>query len=134
MVSRMVVIVTKTTLLQFVTYNIVGIANTIVGFSIIFFLMFAGLSATVSNVIGYAIGAVFSYHLNKKYTFKSTTNSKTQAVKFFSVLFVAYLLNFATLQWLLGFVNPYLAQFISAVVYTLSSFILAKFIVFKEIA
>ncbi len=127
-------IVHKNTLIQFVTYNIVGIANTLVGFSIIFLLMFAGLSATLSNVIGYAIGAVLSYYLNKKYTFKSTTNSKTQAVKFFTVLLIAYLLNFITLQWLLGFLNPYLAQLISAVVYTLSSFMLAKFIVFKEVA
>ncbi len=122
----------KKTFIQFINYNIVGIANTIVGFSIIFTLMFAGLSATLSNVIGYAIGAVLSYHLNKKYTFKATTSSKIQALKFFTVLFVAYILNFITLQWLLGFLNPYVAQLMSAVVYTLSSFILAKFIVFKE--
>lgn len=122
----------KNTLIQFITYNIVGIANTLVGFSIIFLLMFVGLSATLSNAIGYAIGAVLSYYLNKKYTFKSTTNSKTQAVKFFTVLFIAYILNFITLQWLLGSLNPYLAQLISAVVYTLSSFVLAKFLVFKD--
>ncbi len=122
----------KTALLQFFTYNLVGIANTLVGFFIIFTLMFAGLSATVSNVIGYAIGAVLSYYLNKKYTFKSNSNSRTQAMKFFIVLFVAYILNFVTLQWLLNFIDPYLAQFISAVVYTLSSFLLAKFIVFRK--
>jgi len=124
--------VAKATLVQFVTYNIVGIANTLLGFSIIFLLMFAGVSATLSNVIGYAIGAVLSYHLNKKYTFKSTVSSKTQALKFFTVLFIAYMLNFITLQWLLDFLDPYLAQLISALVYTLSSFILAKFLVFKD--
>lgn len=122
----------KSTFVQFITYNIVGIVNTIVGFSIIFSLMFAGLSPTLSNLIGYAIGAVLSYHLNKKYTFKSTTGSKVQAMKFFMVLFAAYILNFITLQWLLGLLNPYLAQFISASVYTLTSFVLAKFIVFKD--
>ncbi len=122
----------KKTLVQFVTYNIVGIANTLVGFSIIFFLMFAGVSATSSNAVGYAIGAVLSYTLNKKYTFKSTDKSKMQAAKFFMVLGVSYILNFLTLQWLLGFLNPYLAQLISAIVYTLSSFVLAKFIVFKD--
>jgi len=125
-------IVSKKTFLQFVSYNIVGIANTLVGFSIIFLLMFIGLSATLSNVIGYAIGAVLSYYLNKKYTFQSSTNSKTQALKFFTVLFVAYILNFITLQWLLEFLNPYLAQLISAAIYTLSSFILAKFMVFGD--
>jgi putative flippase GtrA len=110
----------------------VGIVNTLVGFSIIFFLMFTGLSATLSNVIGYAIGSLLSYTLNKKYTFKSNSNSTTLALKFFAVLGVSYLLNFFTLQWLLGFLNPYLAQLFSAMVYTLSSFILAKLIVFKS--
>jgi putative flippase GtrA len=124
--------VLKKTFVQFVTYNIVGIANTLVGFSIIFLLMFAGVGATLSNAIGYAIGSILSYILNKKYTFKSTSNSKMQAVKFFMVLGVSYLLNFVTLQWLLGFLNPYIAQLFSAVVYTLSSFLLAKFIVFKD--
>jgi putative flippase GtrA len=94
--------------------------------------MFAGLSATKSNIIGYSIGAIVSFYLNKKYTFKNTQNSKIQVVKFFAVLFVAYILNFITLQWLLEFINPYLAQLLCAVVYTLSSFIMAKFIVFKD--
>jgi putative flippase GtrA len=124
--------VLKKTFVQFVTYNIVGIANTLVGFSIIFLLMFAGVGATLSNAIGYAIGSVLSYYLNKKYTFKSTSDSKMQAVKFFMVLGVSYLFNFLTLQWLLGMLNPYIAQLFSAVVYTLSSFLLAKFIVFKD--
>lgn len=94
--------------------------------------MFMGLNAISSNLIGYAIGAVLSYHLNKKYTFKSTKNSKTQAMQFFSVLLISYLLNLLTLQWLLNFLNPYLAQLCSATVYTLSAFLLAKFMVFKS--
>ncbi len=117
---------------QFVKYNLVGIVNTTIGFSIIFSLMFLGVSAVLSNALGYAIGSIVSYYLNKKYTFESNENSKTQAIKFFAVLAVSYLINFAVLKWLLEFMNPYLAQLISAVVYTLSSFLLAKFLVFKE--
>jgi len=110
----------------------VGIVNTLFGFSLIFTLMFVGLSATLSNAIGYFLGAILSYYLNKKYTFKSTTPSKMEALKFFSVLLVSYIINFITLQWLLTFTNPYYAQLISAIVYTLSAFILAKFFVFKD--
>jgi putative flippase GtrA len=109
----------------------VGIVNTLFGFSLIFSLMFFGLSATVSNAIGYFFGAILSYFLNKKYTFKSTSQSRKEAIKFFTVLFISYIINFLTLQWLLTFLNPYYAQLISAVVYTLSSFILAKFFVFN---
>ena len=94
--------------------------------------MFFGLSATVSNAIGYFFGAILSYILNKKYTFKSKDKNHTQAIKFFMVLGISYLLNFITLKLLLGSINPYYAQLISAIVYTLSSFLLAKFFVFKD--
>ena len=122
----------KKVLFQFFTYNLVGIVNTIAGFSIIFSLMFLGVSATMSNMTGYALGSILSYYLNKKYTFKTSKKSKTMAVKFFTVLGIAYVLNFITLKWLLTFMDPYLAQLCAAVVYTLSSFVLAKFFVFKE--
>ena len=122
----------KKTIVEFITFNLVGIVNTLIGFSIIFALMFAGFSAVESNVVGYAIGAIVSYNLNKKYTFKDTQNSKMQIVKFFSVLFVAYILNFITLQTLLNVLDPYISQLISAIVYTLSSFLLAKAIVFQK--
>ena len=120
------------TFIQFFSYNIVGIANTIVGFSIIFLLMLFGVTATESNIIGYAVGSVVSYFLNKKYTFKSKKKSKKEALKFFTVLLISYGLNMLTLQWLLEFLNPYLSQIFAAIVYTLSSFILVKIVVFKE--
>lgn len=116
---------------QFIRYNAVGVVNTLVGFSIIFGLMFLGIDPTVSNAIGYGVGGVLSFYLNKKYTFQSTGNAIKQALYFFMVLGVSYLLNFMTLQFLLPRTDAYIAQLISAVVYTLSSFILAKRIVFK---
>ena len=116
---------------QFLTYNVVGIANTLVGFTIVFGLMFIGVSPIVSNAIGYATGAVLSYYLNSRYTFNTAKPQRKQALKFFAVLGVAYLVNLFTLQILLNFLNPYMAQFVSAIVYTLVAFILAKFFVFK---
>lgn len=119
-------------LLQFVKYNLVGVVNTLVGFSIILLLMYMGLSATVSNILGYAIGTVISYILNSKYTFVSSTNNQAILVKFVMALTLAYILNFMTLQWLLALINPYLAQLGAAVVYSISSFMLVKYFVFKE--
>ena len=120
-------------LLQFLKYNLVGIINTLIGFSIILGLMYIGFSATVSNVIGYTIGAVFSYVLNRKYTFKSSINQQKTMIRFFMVLSIAYVLNFMTLQWLLTNINPYIAQVGAAIVYTVSSFVMAKYFVFKEV-
>lgn len=118
--------------LQFLKYNIIGIVNTLIGFSIILGLMYVGLSATVSNMVGYAIGAFISYILNSKYTFPSSQKSKEAMLKFFMVLGIAYILNLITLQWLLTRIDPYLSQCISAIVYTVSAFILARTFVFKE--
>jgi len=116
---------------EFVKYNLVGVANTLVGFSIVFSLMFFGLHAIESNMIGYAIGAVLSFYLNSKYTFKSKF-TKALALKFFGVLLVSYFLNFLVLKWLLSTeVDPYMAQLFSAVVYTFSSFVFMKVFVFR---
>lgn len=117
-------------LLQFFRYNLVGVVNTLLGFSIVFGLMFLGLSPLVSNAIGYGVGAMFSYILNGKYTFKSTASHGKIIFKFFGVLAVAYSLNILILQTLLPSTNPYLAQLISGVVYTLSSFLMMRFFVF----
>jgi len=117
-------------LFQFIRYNLVGVVNTIAGFSIIFILMFLGVSATISNAIGYGIGSIISFYLNKKYTFKSTLKSKIVIFKFFTVLAISYGANFLVLQQLLKTINPYLAQIGSAIVYTIISFLLVKFFVF----
>lgn len=120
-------------LLQFFKYNFVGVVNTLVGITIIFVFMYMGFSATQSNMVGYTIGAVVSYILNSKYTFSSSANHIGVMMKFFMVLALAYILNFITLQWLLTHINAYLAQLASAVVYTLSSFLLVRYFVFKEV-
>jgi len=119
------------TIKEFLTYNFVGIFNTIVGFGIIFVLMFFGLDAKISNAIGYTIGAVVSYILNSRYTFKSQT-SVSLALKFFGVLLVSYIINFVVLSYMLVYTDAYISQIISGIVYTLSSFVLAKYLVFGD--
>ncbi len=49
---------------EFLKYNLVGVINTLVGFGIIFILMFLGLSPILSNAIGYLIGSSISFILN----------------------------------------------------------------------
>jgi len=116
---------------EFLRYNLVGIANTIIGFGIIILLMSVGVDALKSNAIGYGIGAVLSYFLNSKYTFNDREHKSRKIVMFFLVLAVAYGLNYIVLQRLLPLTNPYLAQVLSAIVYTASAFLLMKFFVFS---
>ncbi|MBA1419956.1 MAG: GtrA family protein [Epsilonproteobacteria bacterium] len=118
---------------QFLRYNLVGLINTVVGFGLIMLLMYMGINAVLSNAIGYGIGAILSYFLNKHYTFTYKNDSMRVAIKFFAVLGVAYLLNYMVLMTLLATINPYIAQAVSAVVYTLSAFIMMKFLVFRNL-
>ena len=116
-------------------YNLFGVANTLIGFSIIIGLMYIGFSAVESNLIGYGVGSVISYILNSRYTFSSTNyhvDAKESMIKFFIILSVAYVLNFFTLQYLLDLINPYLSQLGAATIYTTSSFLLLRYFVFKE--
>ena len=116
---------------EFLRYNLVGIVNTVIGFGIIILLMSVGVDALKSNTIGYGIGAVLSYLLNSKYTFNDREHKSRKIVMFFLVLAVAYGLNYIVLQRLLPLTNPYLAQVLSAIVYTASAFLLMKFFVFS---
>jgi putative flippase GtrA len=117
---------------EFIRYNIVGIINSIVGFSIIFILMLFGINAIISNAVGYGIGSIVSFYLNRKYTFKSTLSGKLIIFKFFTALAISYELNFIMLTWLLGIINPYLAQIVAGATYTISSFLLIKFFIFNN--
>ncbi len=108
-----------------------GFINTVVGFGLIMLLMYMGVDAVPSNAIGYGLGAILSYFLNKRYTFTYKNHSMSVVIKFFAVLGVAYLLNYMVLMTLLASISPYIAQALSAVVYTLSAFIMMKFLVFR---
>lgn len=118
-------------LAQFFRYNTIGIINTLFGFSIIFGLMLAGVSAVLSNAIGYLFGAILSYYLNARYTF-SSKRSLVDAFKFLGVLGASYLVNYCVLVFSLQHIDPYISQVIAAISYTVTSFVLAKLLVFKE--
>ena len=114
-------------------YLLVGIINTIVGYGIIFFLMFASISPEISNIIGYVIVILVSYALNKIYTFQSKAHPKKEFPKFVLSLLASYTLNFLTLILCIHIfkINPYISQIISGAVYTISGFVFLKYFAFR---
>lgn len=114
-------------------YLSVGILNTTVGFGIIFGLMFLGISPEISNLSGYVVGIIFSYFMNKVFTFKSKSKNKLEFIKFIISMFIAYILNFTTLKICLNLnINPYISQIISGGIYTATGYILSRFWVFTK--
>ena len=118
---------------QFLRYNLVGLVNTVTGFGLIMLLMYLGTDPVLSNAIGYVTGMILSYFLNKHYTFAHKNHNMGVVIKFFTALGVAYLLNYMVLMTLLLHINPYVAQAFSAVIYTMSAFVMMKLLVFRDL-
>lgn len=121
---------------QFLRFLTVGVINTVLGYCIIFACMYlAGLSAEVSNVIGYAVGLITSYLLNRNYTFRSKQRHHGEIVRFIAVFAIAYAANFIALIVLireLG-VHEGASQILAGAVYVLTSYAMNKFYVFRNV-
>ncbi len=112
----------------------IGVINTIVGYGLIFGLMFFGFNPFVSNFIGYLIGIAVSYYLNKRFNFKSNKSHKEAFPKFFASLFVAYLANLIvlTVSIKIFLIDKYVSQIIAGVIYVGIGFLGSKYFVFPE--
>ena len=67
-------------------FGIVGVANTALDFGLLFLLVHLGLNKVPSNFISTGTAFVFSFFVNKSFTFKSTGgNAKKQFAIFLSV-------------------------------------------------
>jgi putative flippase GtrA len=119
---------------QLLRFATVGVVNTGLGYAVIFACMYlAGLDAVVSNVLGYAVGLVASYILNRTYTFRSAGKAQAEIVRFLLIFLLAYLANLGTLLVLIrhAVMHEGVAQTVAGVVYFVLSFVLNKYYVFK---
>lgn len=88
----------------------------------------------VANFIGYLIGFINSYILNKKYNFKTDNAMKEELFKFIFTMLCAYIINififFITYRILE--VNVYISQIIAGIFYLLVGFFFSYFYVFNK--
>lgn len=119
---------------QLLIFCAVGAANTVFGLAVIFALKYwAGLHDALANALGYGVGMLLSFVLNKTVTFAHRGDLPRSAARFVLVQSVAYLLNLGTVFWLLGSgVNSYLAQAAGIVPYTAAGFLGAKYFAFRR--
>jgi putative flippase GtrA len=118
---------------QLLKFAAVGVVNTALGYAVIFACMYlADLSAVTSNVIGYAVGLIVSYVLNRSFTFRSAAPPRREIIRFVAIFLLAYLANLAALVLLIRHagVHEGVAQVIAGVVYFALSFLLNKYYVF----
>jgi len=123
------------TLKQFLKFGIVGISNTLVTISTIFILMsLMGVSYIISNIVGYILGLINSFILNKIWTFKSRATAGKEGIRFVLVFGICYLIQLAALIFLkekVG-VTKELAQLLAMIIYTMLNFTGNKLYTFRK--
>ncbi|WP_127580106.1 GtrA family protein [Paenibacillus koleovorans] len=128
---------------SFVRFLFVGVLNTLVGLSAAYaFLNLAGFNYWVSTFLGNTIGAIVSYWLNKKFTFKSDVSVGRSAWKFVLVILVCYFgsyqLGIMLSHWGLGLIGvegskwaENVAILIGNGVYTITNYLGHRFFTFR---
>ena len=113
-----------------------GVLNTAVGFAVIFLVMWLGMPPIAANVTGYAIGFILGFIVSKKLVFRSTGRLAGESGRYLVSFALAFLANLGVVGAALYLValDPYVAQFIGAGVYTTCMYLLSRFFVFAPSA
>ena len=116
-------------------FALAGLANSSVGWAVIFGGLWAGLSGLAANAAGFGVGLVLSFTLNRRFVFGVTGAVRGREVaKFLAAFAVAYGANVAVLsaaQSALGADSP-LAQLPAIGVYVVIFFLLSQLFVFRS--
>jgi putative flippase GtrA len=117
----------------FTRYLLVGLVNTGIGYFIIFLCQYGlNLPPELSNALGYGLGMMISYTLNRTFTFGNPPTTRVMALRFAVVNGIAYLLNLGMLVLLLRVgVHAGLSQVLAGGVYVAASFLVNKHYVFR---
>ena len=115
-------------------FLLTGLANSAVGWAVIFGGLWAGMSGLAANAAGYGVGLVLSFTLNRRFVFGvEGAVSAREMAKFLAAFAVAYGANVAVLfaaQGVLG-ADSALAQLPAIAAYVLIFFLLSQFVVFR---
>lgn len=115
-------------------FLLTGLANSAVGWAVIFGGLWAGMSDFAANAAGFGVGLVLSFTLNRRFVFGvSGAVRAPEVAKFLAAFAVAYGANLAVLaaaRSVLGAGNA-LAQLPAIGAYVVIFFLLSHLFVFK---
>jgi putative flippase GtrA len=119
----------------FVKFCLVGIINTIVGYSIIFILIYVfSLNYILSNTIGYIVGVTVSFTLNKYCNFKSQGSVNREFPAFLICFIISYCFNVISLYAMVDILGlrKIVGLIFSGLIYTITFYSLSRWIVFQK--
>ena len=117
---------------QLFSFLLVGILNTIFGYSLFALFIYLGLYYPLAVLFSTILGVLFNFKTIGKLVFDSSDNGLI--FRFILVYVITYLLNIFFL-WLfkwLGFENMYINGFVLLIPLAAVSFLLNKFFVFRR--
>lgn len=119
---------------QLARFSSVGIINTMVGYAVIFGCMALGMSPYTANILGYVVGLMCSFLLNRAFVFTAGNGLVVQQLERFLATFaVDYLCNlmmlYVSLQAGFGDIG---SQIVAGVVYSGTFFLLSRWWVFRQ--
>ena len=89
-------------MLQLIRYGVVGVASNTIAYFLYLLLTQIGIGYKVAMSCVYVAGAVFSFYLNRKWTFRAAHSVSGGIARYLLALLLGYLLN---LVWLYVFVD-----------------------------
>lgn len=114
-----------------ITYLMVGILNTAVGYSLFALFIFLNFHYTLAVLLGTILGVLFNFKTIGRLVFKSHDNALI--FRFISVYVVTYVMNVFGLKFFDSYgVDMYLAGFLMIFPTTAVSFTLHKCFVFRK--
>ncbi|PHR71959.1 MAG: sugar translocase [Arcobacter sp.] len=112
-----------------IKYLKVGLLNTLLTLIIIFIAInILSINYNFSYFIGYAIGLINSFILNKYYTFNSSKSWQKEILPFLIVFIISYTISHITLFGLIEklYIDKNMSIILSMIIYTLIGFTLNK--------
>jgi putative flippase GtrA len=115
-------------------YLLSGAGNTIVGFSLIFGLMWVGVSAYVANLAGYALGMLLGFFVSRSFVFTAAGALNRQMCRYSLAFVLSAALNIVVLTLALELfgINRFLSQCLAAASFTVSMYFTSRIYVFNH--
>ena len=121
-----------------ISYLIVGVLTTSVGFGSYAVALYAGFGIVTANTFSHVLAVIFAYITNKAFVFRSNDwsikNILMEFGKFGAARIISYILETALLMYLVYIqgVNALIARAFTMVLVVIGNYIFSKFIVFKK--
>ena len=116
---------------QLINFLIVGMINTIVGYSLYVFFIYLGVNYALAIFFSTILGVLFNFKTIGKFVFENDDNSLL--TKFFLAYVITFVINVSIVFKLRNFgYDDYTAGLIAIIISAIISFVLTKYLVFKK--